>query len=41
MQTIAPRHLKDNVWADQIVAGIQHADIALAAANVHKLGKIS
>lgn len=37
VQTLAPRDLHDHVGPDQIVAGVQHAYIALAAANVDKL----
>lgn len=41
MKTVTPRHLQDDIGADEIVAGIQHADVALAAANVDKLDTVS
>jgi hypothetical protein len=37
MQTIAPRHLQDYIGTDQVVASVEHANVALAAANIDKL----
>lgn len=41
MKTIAPRHLEDDIWANEIVASIEHTNIALAAANVDELERVS
>lgn len=37
VQTMTPRKLQDDVRADELVASIQHADVALATANVDEL----
>ena len=37
VQALAPRYLHNHIGADQVVAGIQHANVALAAANVDEL----
>ena len=36
-QAVAPRQLHDHVEPDQVVAGVQHADVALAATDVNEL----
>lgn len=41
MKTVTPGHLQDDIGADEIVAGIQHADVALPAANIDKLDTVS
>jgi hypothetical protein len=38
VEVVAPRDLHDDVYRDEVVASIQHADIAFPAANVDKLG---
>jgi hypothetical protein len=37
IETMAPRDFHDNVKADELVAGIEHAHVAFATANVDKL----
>ena len=37
VETVAPRKLKDKVGPDEIVAGIKHANVALAVADVDEL----
>lgn len=37
VKTVAPRKLQNNVGPDEIVAGIQHANVAFAASNIDKL----
>ena len=37
VKAMAPRELQDHVRPDEIVASIQHTNIALPAANVHEL----
>lgn len=37
VKTMAPRKLENNVGPDEVVAGIQHANVAFAAANIDKL----
>ena len=37
MKTITPRHLQDDVWFEQIIARVHHANVAFAATNIHKL----
>jgi hypothetical protein len=37
VQALAPRDLHDHIRANQVVAGIQHANVALTAANVDEL----
>lgn len=38
MQTVAPGELQDEVRAEEFVACIQYADVALAVANIDELG---
>ena len=41
VEPVPPRHLQDHIRPDQVVARIQHPNVALAAANVHKLQYVS
>ena len=37
VETMTPRKLENDIRADELVAGIKHADVALAAADVDEL----
>jgi hypothetical protein len=37
LEAITPGELQDDIWFDEIEAGVKHADVALAAANVNEL----
>jgi hypothetical protein len=37
VETVAPRHLHDHIWADEVIASIEHTSVAFAAANVDEL----
>lgn len=37
IETMAPRDFHDDVKADEVVASVEHAHVAFAAANVDKL----
>lgn len=36
-EAVAPRELKDEVRSDELIAGVEHASVAFAVANVDKL----
>lgn len=40
MEAVAPRELQDKIGADEVVAGIKHADVALPVANVDELRRV-
>jgi hypothetical protein len=37
VEAVAPRQLQDHIRADQVVAGVQHAHVALAVADIDEL----
>lgn len=39
VETVAPRHLQDDVGANEVVASVQHTNVALATTNIHELGE--
>ena len=37
---MAPGQLQDHIWANEIVACVEHTNVALAAANVDELDQV-